>query len=70
MWWEGCGCCFSQAAASMLAEHVEARRVGEVRAFTQGDMLNLFGLDVDTERIECVMVSFAALQDALETHRE
>ena len=66
VWWEGHGCCFSQAAASMLAEHVEARRTEEVRAFTQDDMLDLFRVDIDPERTQCVMVAFHALQNALE----
>jgi NifU-like protein involved in Fe-S cluster formation len=66
VWWEGGGCCFSQAAASMLAEHVEARRTEEVRAFTQDDMLDLFRADIDPERTQCVMVAFHALQNALE----
>lgn len=66
IWWEGGGCCFSQAAASMLAEHVEARRTEEVRAFTQDDMLDLFQVNIDPERTQCVMVAFHALQNALE----
>jgi nitrogen fixation NifU-like protein len=70
LWWEGSGCCFSQAMASMLAEHCEAKRLYEVRAFTQDDMLNLFGLDVEPGRVECVMVAHQALMKALENHDE
>lgn len=70
LWWEGSGCCFSQAAASMLAEHCEAKRFYEVRAFTQDDMLALFGVDVEPGRIECVMVAYHALQKALENYDE
>ena len=68
IWWEGEGCCFSQAAASMLAEHCEAKRLYEVKAFTQDDMLSLFGVDVEPGRIECVMVAYRALMKALENH--
>jgi NifU-like protein involved in Fe-S cluster formation len=50
----------------MLAEHVEARRTEEVRAFTQDDMLDLFQVNIDPERTQCVMVAFHALQNALE----
>ncbi len=70
LWWEGEGCCFSQAIASMLAEHCEAKRLYEVRAFTQDDVIALFGIDVEPGRIECVMVAYHALQKALEKHDE
>jgi NifU-like protein involved in Fe-S cluster formation len=68
LWWEGNGCCFSQAVASMLAEHCEARRLYEVKAFTQDDMLILFGVNVEPGRVECVMVALNALHKALEDH--
>lgn len=70
LYWEGTGCCFSQAAASMLAEHCEAKRLYEVKAFTQDDTLALFGVDVEPGRIECVMVAYRALMKALEKHDE
>ena len=70
LWWEGEGCCFSQAMASMLAEHCEAKRLYEVKAFTQDDMLVLFGIDVEPGRIECLMVALNALHKALENHDE
>ena len=68
--WYGEGCCFSQAAASMLAEQCGARLIYEVRAFTQDDMLALFGVDVEPGRIECVMVAYRALMKALEKYDE
>ncbi len=70
LWWEGEGCCFSQALASMLAEHCTAKRLYEVRLFTQDDVIALFGIDVEPGRIECVMVAYHALQKALEKHDE
>jgi len=70
LWWEGTGCCFSQAMASILAEHCEAKRLYEVEAFTQNDMLALFGVDIELERDECIMVSLNALHKALEKHHE
>ena len=70
LWWEGSGCCLSQAMASMLAEHCEAKRLYEVKAFTQDDMFNLFGWDVEPGRIECVLVAYRALMKALEKHDE
>jgi NifU-like protein involved in Fe-S cluster formation len=54
----------------MLAEQCESKRLYEVEAFTQDDMLALFGVDVETKRIECVMVAYHALKKALENYRE
>lgn len=70
LWWEGSGCCLSQAMASMLAEHCEAKRLYEVKTFTEDDMFNLFKLDVEQGRVECVLVSYRALMEALENHDE
>jgi len=66
VWWEGEGCCFSQAAASMLAKHLEGMLLGEAKAFTEDAMLDLFRFDVDPERTECVMTCLHAFQDSLE----
>jgi len=66
IWWEGEGCCFSQAAASMLAERLEAVRLSDAKAFTQDQMLDLFRVDLEPERVDCMMVAFNAVQNALE----
>lgn len=68
LWWEGEGCCLSQAMASMLAEHCEAKRLYEVKAFTQDDMVRLIGIDFNLGRLDCVLVAHNALQKALEIH--
>lgn len=70
LWWSGEGCVFSQSAPSMLAEHCESKRLYEVEAFTQDDMLALFGIDIETKRVECVMVAYHALRKALENCHE
>ncbi len=61
-YWTGEGCCFSQAAASMLAEYFEHRTLEEVEAFTKEDMLNLFAADVSRARLGCVLTAFHALK--------
>lgn len=66
IWWTGNGCCFSQAATSMLAEYFEGRTLDDVRKFTQDDMLKLFKVDVPMARLGCVLVPYNALKHALE----
>jgi nitrogen fixation NifU-like protein len=63
-YFEGDGCCISQAAASMLVEAINGRDVEEVKAFTAQDMLQLFGAKLTPNRQKCCLLSWRALQSA------
>lgn len=63
-WFEGDGCCISQAAASMLMEAVEGKSVEEVKAFSAEDMLKLFGPRLTPNRQKCCLLSWRVLQSA------
>ncbi len=43
VYFDGDGCCISQAAASMLVEQFDGKPVDDVKQFTAQDMLDLFG---------------------------
>jgi nitrogen fixation NifU-like protein len=60
----GDGCCISQAAASMLLEHLQGKNVAEVRAFTAHQMLGLFGARLTSRRQQCCLLAWRALQSA------
>jgi nitrogen fixation NifU-like protein len=62
---DGHGCVVSQAAASMLAEHVEGREVDEARRFSADDLLRLFGLPLTPARRKCALLAWRAIQKAL-----
>lgn len=64
-YFSGEGCCISQAAASMLTEHMQGRPVDEVRRFTAQDMLNLFGVKLTPNRQKCCLLGWRVLQGAL-----
>jgi len=64
--WEGEGCCFSQAAASMLVEHMEGQLVDHVDAFTDEDMFILFQAECPDARRGCVLVALTALRKLTE----
>jgi nitrogen fixation NifU-like protein len=64
-WFDGDGCCISQASASMLVEKVEGLSVDEVRAFTADDMLRLFGAKLTPNRQKCCLLSWRVLQQAV-----
>jgi len=62
-YWTGEGCCFSQAAASMLAEHFEHRELAEIETFTAEDMFKLFAAEIPVNRKSCVLTAFQALKN-------
>jgi nitrogen fixation NifU-like protein len=64
-YFNGDGCCISQAAASMLIERVSGKPVEEVKAFTGQDMLQLFGAKLTPNRQKCCLLAWRALQSAV-----
>ena len=69
IYWTGDGCCFSQAAASMLAKHFDGKTIDDVQTFTEGDMLKLFRAECSAQRKGCVLVSLNALKQIMELHQ-
>jgi nitrogen fixation protein NifU and related proteins len=64
-WFDGDGCCISQAAASMLVEHAEGKNVEEIKRFTANDMLALFGAKLTPNRQKCCLLSWRVAQGAI-----
>jgi nitrogen fixation NifU-like protein len=65
VYFNGNGCCISQAAASMLAEKFDGKTVEEVKQFTAKDMLDLFGARLTPNRQKCCLLSWRVLQAAI-----
>ena len=64
-YFEGDGCCISQASASMLIEQINGKRVADVRDFSAQDMLDLFGAKLTPNRQKCCLLCWRALQSAV-----
>ena len=64
-WFEGDGCCISQASASMLMERIEGKKVDEVKQFTAEDMLELFGPRLTPNRQKCCLLTWRVVQAAM-----
>lgn len=62
---EGDGCCISQASASMLMERFDGKNVADVKRFTADDMLKLFGAKLTPNRQKCCLLSWRVLQSAI-----
>ncbi len=65
VYFNGDGCCLSQAAASMIAERFDGKHVDEVKRFTAEDMLELFGARLTPNRQKCVLLAWRVLQAAI-----
>lgn len=64
-YFNGDGCCISQASASMLLEQINGKRVDDVKQFTADDMIRLFGARLTPNRQKCCLLSWRALQAAI-----
>jgi nitrogen fixation NifU-like protein len=62
---DGEGCCISQASASMLLEHIDGRTVDDVKRFDADDMLTLFGARLTPNRQKCCLLGWRVLQSAI-----
>ena len=62
---DGDGCCISQASASMLLEHIDGRTVEDVKGFNAHDMLTLFGPRLTPNRQKCCLLGWRVLQTAI-----
>jgi nitrogen fixation NifU-like protein len=65
IYFDGDGCCISQAAASMLVEHFDQHTLEEVKSFSAEDMLKLFGAKLTPNRQKCCLLSWRVLQSAI-----
>ncbi len=64
-YFDGDGCCISQASASMLMEEVQGKRLDDVKSFNAQDMLKLFGARLTPNRQKCCLLSWQVLQSAI-----
>lgn len=64
-WFEGDGCCISQAAASMLLEKIEGKNINAIKEFSADDMLELFQAKLTPNRQKCCLLSWRVIQSAM-----
>lgn len=65
IWFDGDGCCISQASASMLVEKMDGRTIEEVKDFSADEMLQLFGPRLTPNRQKCCLLSWRVIQTAV-----
>ena len=61
----GHGCAISQAAASMLCEHVEGMNLEDVKRLSRDDMLEMLGIELGPVRLKCGLLALKTLKAGL-----
>lgn len=61
-WFTGRGSLVSQAAASILCQHIEQRPITELREFQATDLLDLLRVPLTPNRQQCALLCFRALK--------
>lgn len=64
-WFHGKGCAISQAAASILCEHIEGKPLTELKQMAAQDMLRLLQVPLTASRQKCGILGFKVLKALL-----
>ena len=65
LYFDGEGCCISQASASMLMEQMDGKTAEEIKTFSAQNMLEMFGVRLTPNRQKCCLLSWQVLQEAI-----
>ena len=65
---DGEGCAISQAAASILCEHIEGKTLEEVEEFSAAAMLDLLRVQLTAVRQRCGLLGFKVLKTLVYSH--
>jgi nitrogen fixation NifU-like protein len=65
----GEGCAISQAAASMLSEHLVGESIVELDEMDRDDVIDLLGVEISPMRVKCAVLAEKVLQDGIAIHR-
>lgn len=64
----GNGCAISQAAMSMLTDHIEGKKISSVKKIKPQTIYNLLGTTISPGRIKCALLGLSALQKLTNEH--
>ncbi len=67
---EGKGCAISQAAASILAEYLQEKKIQELGELTPVKVLSLLGITISHTRMKCAMLALNVLHKGYEQYNK
>jgi len=65
---DGHGCAISQAAVSMLTDHLKGMDVAALQALAKEDVFRLLGVEVGMTRLRCALLGLRTLEVGLQNH--
>ncbi|MEY4745336.1 MAG: hypothetical protein RL272_1281 [Candidatus Parcubacteria bacterium] len=65
---DGHGCAISQAAVSMLTDHIKGMDVGALSKLAKEDVFRLLGVEVGVTRLRCALLGLKTLETGLQEH--
>jgi nitrogen fixation NifU-like protein len=65
---DGHGCAISQAAVSMLTDHVKGMSVEQLQSLTKKTVFELLGVEVGMTRLRCALLGLRTLEIGLAEH--
>ena len=65
---DGKGCAISQAAASMLTEHMQGKSVEDVKNINKEDMLKMLNIPISPVRLKCALLGLKVLKMGAYAH--
>jgi len=68
--WSGDGCAVSVAGISMLTDKIKGMNVRQVKALSPGDIYNMLGITISAGRINCALLGYKAVSDAIMEYEE
>ena len=67
---EGQGCAISQAAVSMLTDHIRGMHIDDLRKLTQEDIFRLLGVEIGMSRLKCALLGLKTLHHGLDNMKK
>ena len=61
----GHGCAISQAAAELLAQHLEGKSLDDVKHLTKEDVLKMLDIDISPVRLKCALLALKVIKMAV-----
>ena len=59
------GCAISTASASMIADTIKGKNIGEIRKMKKADVLEMLGIPISAARLKCALLSMDTFKNAI-----
>jgi nitrogen fixation protein NifU and related proteins len=67
--YQGDGCAISQAATSMLTEHLEGKTLKEISEIDNQEIYDMLGVEISPARVKCALLGLVAAKKAVLLHK-